>query len=286
MRKLYTFVVAVADIILLVMIINSVRSAASTGHEMQDLSDAQTVYETTSVGGTAHEEAIEESLDEAREEVIDDTIEKVKEETEVRPAEDVSSEDGNAEDEGSEKSREEPGDEGRTGLIGKIKTGNRGENGSSGSSDPADHEAADYPDRTDFQWVTADVLYGSLPVNLDALSFAEIPGTWKGYIITDPENTQNAKVEQYVKVVVSGTQDNTEIILDWYYTFVESEEKGYDDNALDSVFSGSMENGKITAYGPGMLELTHLWLADGKQYASGTLSWPDGMPAVIFMVRP
>ena len=54
----------------------------------------------------------------------------------------------------------------------------------------------------------------------------------------------------------------------------------------DSVFLGKWENGGLWASGAGTIRLTQFYEQSGKQYAIGTMDTPDGIPALVALVRP
>lgn len=54
----------------------------------------------------------------------------------------------------------------------------------------------------------------------------------------------------------------------------------------DTVFYGKWEKGGLWASGPGTIRLTRFYEWGVKQYAVGTVDIPDGVPAVMALVRP
>jgi len=149
-----------------------------------------------------------------------------------------------------------------------------------------DYDTSEKPAAGDFEWVTTDILQGFVPDDAEPLDFDEAAGGWKAYIVTDPDNAENAKVEQYLNAYIGGSESDVTVLLDWYYSYVYSMEEGYDDPSPDSQFTGSWENNGIQALGPGRLDILMFYCNKDREYAVGTIMWPDGMNGVITLVRP
>ena len=54
----------------------------------------------------------------------------------------------------------------------------------------------------------------------------------------------------------------------------------------DSVFTGTFADGTLSALGPGSINITDFYYLGGKEFAVGSMKWPDSIPAVLFLVRP
>ena len=94
-------------------------------------------------------------------------------------------------------------------------------------------------------------------------------------------------VERFLNADISGTEENVTLTLDWYYIYLGDEDRGYDEDAPDSVFTGKKNaDGTITAVGPGTLTLRQCVSRDGHQYAVGSLMWPDGIVSHVALARP
>lgn len=153
--------------------------------------------------------------------------------------------------------------------------------------DPSDYDTSTSPTLEDFIWVTPEIYKGSLPDDIDRLGFDEVTGSWKAYIITDPEVKYDSMTESFLNASVSGSEDNVEITLDWNYTYINSEGSGYDDNSPDSVFTGAWSDGSVKdATGAGKISIDTFYYENGHEYAVGSMMWPDGIPAVVFFSRP
>ncbi|MCR5403151.1 MAG: hypothetical protein K6E91_04930 [Butyrivibrio sp.] len=87
--------------------------------------------------------------------------------------------------------------------------------------------------------------------------------------------------------VKTDTSDNDMLLtFDWLYIHFGATDEGYDDNTPDSVFTGTWDNGTITALGPGKVTMTDFYYDNGFEYAIGSMIVPDGTTAKIFLVRP
>ena len=155
-----------------------------------------------------------------------------------------------------------------------------------GGSGRLDYDTSEPPAAEDFEWVTYDTLQGFIPSDAQLLDFTDITGGWKAYLITDPDNANDSKVEQYLNAYIDGSGQDVTVTLDWYYSYVYSVEEGYDDTSPDSVFSGTWEDRGIRAVGPGRLELHTFYFYKDSEFVIGNVMWPDGMQGVITLVRP
>ena len=139
----------------------------------------------------------------------------------------------------------------------------------------------------DTQWISYDILMGKAPSGVEKLvDFSEVTGGWKGYIIVDPEGKYDSVMEMLLNVQINGTESDASLTFDWSYIYMDTMGEGYEDSTPDSVFSGIWSEGGITAEGPGSLHLTDFYYAAGHEYAIGTLTSRDGVPASIMLVRP
>ena len=152
--------------------------------------------------------------------------------------------------------------------------------------DRNDYSTTEQPTLADFQWVTYDILHGSRPEGLEKLKYTEAAGGWKCYILDDPNGEYDAVAEHFLNVDIKGKYTDVTVTFDWIYTFIGAEGEGYDDNSPDSTFKGAWSGGVIEATGSGNVTFTDFYYLDGKEYAIGTMMWPDGIPAAVFMVRP
>ena len=144
------------------------------------------------------------------------------------------------------------------------------------------------PDLEDFLWYTEDVAYDGVPSDANIIdNIGPLTGSWKALIIYDPNNEYDAGAMEFLNVALAGTAESLSLTLDWYQIFWANEGESFDETDMeDGVFSGKWENGGLWASGAGTIRLTQFYEKNGKQYAVGTMDMPDGIPALVALVRP
>ncbi len=148
-------------------------------------------------------------------------------------------------------------------------------------------QTSEHPRQEDFLWVTEEILYGNLPGGRVRLNeIPEVFGGWKVYIVDDPDNRFGPGMERMCSANVDFGQRGTQITFHWYYVYNRNTKEVNQDFSPDSIFPGTWNNGKMELTGPGMVEMTEFYYLNGKEYAVGTLYWPDGIKGAVFMVRP
>ncbi|MBR3170562.1 MAG: zinc-ribbon domain-containing protein [Lachnospiraceae bacterium] len=153
--------------------------------------------------------------------------------------------------------------------------------------DPLDYETFKEATLADFTWVTYDIAHGILPSGLDRLeNFEEVEGGWKMYIIDDPDGTYDSPMERLCRCAFGADANGRCIGIRWDYIHNYHTDEGWDDKTSDSFFYGPWDNGVFSGIGPGSITITDFWHANNHEYAVGRMTWPDGVPAVIFLVRP
>lgn len=147
---------------------------------------------------------------------------------------------------------------------------------------------SEYPRQADFLWVTKDILDGNLPSGRVQLKrIMSVIGSWKVFIMDDPENRFGSGMERMCNADVDAGQSGTQVTFHWYYVYNRDTKAVNQDFSPDSFFTnGTWDNGRIEALGPGKIDLTEFYYLDGKEYAVGILHWPDGIKGAVFMVRP
>ena len=146
----------------------------------------------------------------------------------------------------------------------------------------------EHPDLEDFLWYTEDVLYNDVPVDTNPIDdLSTLTGSWKALIIYDPNDEFDSNAMEFLNINLEGTEEYVSLTLDWYQMYLINEGESIDETSMeDSVFNGKWENGGLWASGPGTIRLTHFYKQNQKQYIVGTIDTPDGMPALIALVRP
>ena len=144
------------------------------------------------------------------------------------------------------------------------------------------------PDLEDFLWYTEDVAYDGVPSDANIIDNIDpLTGSWKALIIYDPNNEYDAGAMEFLNIALAGTAESLSLTLDWYQIFWANEGESFDETDMeDGVFNGKWENGGLWASGAGTIHLTQFYELNGKQYAIGTMDTPDGIPALVALVRP
>lgn len=151
---------------------------------------------------------------------------------------------------------------------------------------------ADIPslgDVSDFRWNAVD---GGSWANLsgEALrlnDFDAVKGGWKAYILDDPAGVfSEYSIERFANIVISGSASEPEVLVDWVYVVFGDTGEGQDDSMSDSVYDGTWDGGLLDAYGAGRIVLYNFYYENGREYAVGSIMWPDGVDGAIALVRP
>ncbi|MDO4956848.1 MAG: hypothetical protein Q4E60_07525, partial [Bacteroidales bacterium] len=144
----------------------------------------------------------------------------------------------------------------------------------------------EYPNAADMRWYTADVMRNGVPAGVNRISSLEdAMDGWKGIIYNDLGNKFNSENIEFVNINISGTEANLKARITTFAMFdVATEEVTTFDNDVE-VYTGKWQNGKIRATGAGTINITDMWEKDNHQYAVGTFDSPDGVPALVAMVR-
>lgn len=146
----------------------------------------------------------------------------------------------------------------------------------------------EHPDLEDFLWYTEDVAYDGVPSDANIIDSIDLlTGSWKALIVYDPNNEYDAGAMEFLNIALAGTAESLSLTLDWYQIFWANEGESFDESDMeDSEFLGKWENDGLWASGAGTIRLTQFYEQSGKQYAIGTMDTPDGIPALVALVRP
>ncbi len=158
----------------------------------------------------------------------------------------------------------------------------------SGSKTGVSLSTGEHPGLEDFYWYTEDVMENGVPEGAQIIdNVAYVLGGWKGFILYDPDNSYGANSAELLNATIESSDDNLRLTLDWYLMLIPGETEAYDETDMeDIVFEGEWIGGGIQVFGRGELRLRRLYDLDGKQYAFGSLETPDGIPALVALVRP
>lgn len=144
------------------------------------------------------------------------------------------------------------------------------------------------PGLDDFLWYVEGVLNEGLPPNVATIDQVEaLLGSWKAFILYDPNLEHNSAATEFLNINLTGSPDDLTLIFDWYQIIWLNEGQVTDETDMENtVFKGKWGNRGLEASGTGTIHLTDFYEKDQKQYAIGTMDTPTGIPAFIAMVRP
>ncbi len=281
-KSILTLILTVADIVLLVMIVASVKSTGIGPADIPAATVEASVAEQTDITNavlpsSAAETTAIQTQAETAESIPETTTapETLAAETQTDP-ETTAAESLPAEAESVEP---DPGTENWL----TPGTGTEGLTEEESLRDVSAYDTHELPNIKDFEWVTMEILNGECPEEAEEIYFEESLGGWKCYIMDDA-----TEMERLANMELWGTMEDLELRFDWYY--LRRGGKGgeaFEDNAPDSVFHGIVNDaGEIEAEGPGRVRVTDIYAIGDHMYAFGKLNWPDGIVGYLFLVRP
>ena len=155
--------------------------------------------------------------------------------------------------------------------------------------EPVSYDTYERPTDADFtDWYARDVMWYGAPADAGRITdFSALLGGWKGLIYYDPENAYQNEAIELVNFRLDGGAESAVLTVDWYNIYWVQDGRGYsEEEQEDSVFAGTWQLGELYVVGPGNIRFTDFYTRDGKQYACGLMTCPDGIPAGVAMVRP
>lgn len=144
------------------------------------------------------------------------------------------------------------------------------------------------PDLEDFAWYIDDTTTVGILSDAKTIdNISPVTGSWKALIIYDPNNEYDMSAMEFLNISLDGSAESLALTLDWYHIFWANESKFFDETDMeDSIFTGKWENGGLWASGAGTIRIKNFYEQEGKQYALGSMDTPDGIPALVALVRP
>ncbi len=113
--------------------------------------------------------------------------------------------------------------------------------------------------------------------------FDEITGSWKGLFRYGNEEVSS----ELMNFIISGTANDTLFTVDWYLiAYAGAGEWMNEEDMDDTTWEGSFSGGTLAVSGAGTVTINMFYEYDGQQYAVGELMLPNGMQAVVGMIRP
>ncbi len=160
---------------------------------------------------------------------------------------------------------------------------------------PADsttvYSANERPEMADFSWYPNDVQLAEFGSQVPGITDpGKVTGTWKVYIKLDPDNKMNMRADMLANANLSIGQYSTEMMIDWYTICYLKDGKTLEDEAENSYYYGSFTNDAyglvFNAEGSGTLNVKRFYEWNGKQYGVGRMETPNGITAILCLVRP
>ena len=115
--------------------------------------------------------------------------------------------------------------------------------------------------------------------------YSLLTGGWKATMITDPFELMDSYATDYFNVSFSGSATSAKVTMNWGLRILKSVGT-VDDTGSTSSMAGKFSGGKLTAVGSGSIEITGFFYDNGKEFAVGTYTWPDGVIGYIGLIRP
>ena len=104
-------------------------------------------------------------------------------------------------------------------------------------------------------------------------------------MISDPLELMNSYATDYFNVSFSGSASSAEVRMNWGIR-ISKAVGTVDASDTSSPMSGSFSSGKLTAKGSGSISIEGFYYENGKEFAVGTYTWPDGVIGYIGLIRP
>ncbi|WP_373719789.1 MULTISPECIES: hypothetical protein [Bacteroidales] len=148
------------------------------------------------------------------------------------------------------------------------------------------------PNLSDFDWYywfNDGVRFSGPPSGRQTTNnYESLLGGWMALITNDPDNKLGEYSLQTMNINFSGSASAAKAVMRHGMIFIGGKcDTSYDESKYSpSVFMGSYKDGKLYLTGPGNIKINEVYLFDGRQYAIGVFDSPDGVPAVIALVRP
>ena len=111
-------------------------------------------------------------------------------------------------------------------------------------------------------------------------------GGWKAMVIYNPTNAAGTFTRELDNIVISVEGTSAELTIDWYLMAADYGESYNEEDMPDTVFYGTATRNGLSVSGAATIQISSFWNDGGKQYAVGTLTTQDGIPAYLAMVRP
>lgn len=141
-----------------------------------------------------------------------------------------------------------------------------------------------YPEMFDFRWYLEDVMINGISDEAESIElFEDMKGVW--WFLRISEDDVNRK--WLAKAVISGTDEECQIYLDYYkyFTSEEDQTRGMEDHSEGEIYPGSIKENGLYCGGPGNLKIDAFYRLDGEEYAVGTCTFRDGTQSKVALRR-
>lgn len=152
--------------------------------------------------------------------------------------------------------------------------------------DAASVSTADRPDLEEFQWYDDVRQKGVWPDAEGMTAFDDLIGSWKGMIAYATDQKMEPYARALLNVNITGEEQNCHLTLDWYQMCWGERSPRDETDKADSVFSGAYRSSECYVTGSGSITLGQFCRYQGKEYAFGTLTLPDGNGVELVLMRP
>lgn len=144
----------------------------------------------------------------------------------------------------------------------------------------------DRPNLEEFQWYDAVRKDGVWQDAERMTTFDALKGSWKGMIVYAADRKMEPYARELLNVTIAGEEQDCRLTLDWYQMCWEDRLPRSESNKADSVFSGAYRNNECYVTGSDSITLGQFCRYEGKEYAFGTLTLPDGNGVELVLMRP
>ena len=144
----------------------------------------------------------------------------------------------------------------------------------------------DRPNLEEFQWYDAVRKDGVWQDAERMTTFDALKGSWKGMIVYAADRKMEPYARELLNVTIAGEEQDCRLTLDWYQMCWEERLPRSESNKADSVFSGAYRNNECYVTGSDSITLGQFCRYEGKEYAFGTLTLPDGNGVELVLMRP
>jgi len=134
----------------------------------------------------------------------------------------------------------------------------------------------------EFDWYREDVMNSGIPRNKERIEDpSAILGRYHAYVLYNPGGESS---EMLSDVEIAAGQSDLTVLFQWVYMYSPDTGVGEEDH-ITSAFRGSLEEGTITASGPGELTVTQFYYEDGTIRGLGSMETVSKEPALLALEK-